>query len=311
MLWTMLEAVPVHMKHLVFKEHLKTEEVFKEIFFAAHLAFVESLAGVLQSVTPPKIGFFKSLATDFAEKWGVYVIVLEKSDHRPQVYIGSGTNSLQGVDGRVQAYGKNWASPQYVSQALQEGFTITAKGLLCWMPLPSAGSVPRDRLLVVALEAFFTAYFWALRSRNAGAEVVDFLCPWDTNLLEYDGLCSHFPLQELPFGDHSLSTQQLEEYSKTARSESVKRHRAAKKAEDPQAYFKKANDNRKKFTKSNPASVKASTKRAHARARAMKKFYCATCDAAFPNNNKLRVHCAGPRHLRRAADAGLRQTTLI
>lgn len=36
------------------------------------------------------------------------------------------------------------------------------------------------------------------------------ICQWARDTLEYDGLCSHNPLSELPAGDHSLSAEELE-----------------------------------------------------------------------------------------------------
>jgi hypothetical protein len=90
-------------------------------------------------------------------RWGVYAVVLEKAGCRPILYIGSGTNSSFGVGARFQHYDEGGHLPQYVSKALFDGFEITHKGLLCWIPMPIPAAVPSWRLLVCALEASIRA----------------------------------------------------------------------------------------------------------------------------------------------------------
>jgi hypothetical protein len=46
--------------------------------------------------------------------------------------------------------------PMHVEKALNEGYTIVHKGLLCWSSIPTAALQPRIRLLFVALDTAFS-----------------------------------------------------------------------------------------------------------------------------------------------------------
>jgi hypothetical protein len=189
--------------------------------------FAPGLLEVLQSSTPPTTAFFKSLPTDYKKVWRIYLLILEKQDSRTKIYISSGTSTTSDVSAHLSQYDKKQNLPVNVKIALDEGYTIVHKGLLCSAPIPSAGEVPIARLLFVPLEAVITFVFWAAKSKTADMFGFADMCPWDRDTLEYDGLCSHNPLSESPLGDFTLSAEQLEtmaaEYSEKRRGDKHKR----------------------------------------------------------------------------------------
>jgi len=65
---------------------------------------------------------------------GCVALVLEKPGCKPKVYIGSGTSWSLGVVGRFKQYDDGFLLPVYVEKALDEGYEIVSKGLLCWIP---------------------------------------------------------------------------------------------------------------------------------------------------------------------------------
>lgn len=58
----------------------------------AQVSFAPGLFEVMTSTNPPDISFFKTLPTDVEGRWGIYVITLERPNHKPRIYIGSRTH---------------------------------------------------------------------------------------------------------------------------------------------------------------------------------------------------------------------------
>jgi hypothetical protein len=182
-IWACLCQSAVKCKFSVFVKVLSSKEIIEELLSCTSLVFAPGLLEVLQSSTPPTVAFFKSLPTDPYKVWGVYLLVLEKQNSRTKIYIGSGTNAESGVSSRLRHYDIKAYDvlPLYVNEALEEGYTIVHKGLLCSAPLPPAGVVPTTRLLFLALEAAFTFAFWlsaprlslsmAFRTYASGTEI--------------------------------------------------------------------------------------------------------------------------------------------
>jgi hypothetical protein len=121
---------------------------------------------VLRAATPPSVAYFKTLPTYVTKCLAVYLLVLEKPSSRPKIYIGSGTHVTRGVRARLHQYdAKTWLS-QYVKQALDDGYMIMHKGLLCWCPIPAAAKIFPVRALLMVIEAAFATVLWATRSRT-------------------------------------------------------------------------------------------------------------------------------------------------
>lgn len=71
------------------------------------------------------------------KRWAVYLIVLEKPDHRPKFYIGTGTDADRGVSGRLTEYDIKKRLPRFVQNTINRGHSIVYKGLICWALLPT------------------------------------------------------------------------------------------------------------------------------------------------------------------------------
>ena len=172
------------------------------------------LFGILQAPTAPTLSLLKSLPTDYHKRWAIYLLVLEKPSCSPRVYIASGTDKAYGVQSRMHHYTNCTTLSRYVAAALNEGYTITHKGLLLWAPIPSAGGVLILRAMFLLLEAALAFVFWAAKSKTQRGFGLRSLCPWNVDELPYTGLCSHNPLLEAMLGDFALSPEELEDLEK-------------------------------------------------------------------------------------------------
>ena len=210
--WTVLWDTPAIQKHHLFTHFITSQAVLEEIALTTSIVFALGLFNVLQAAAPPTIKYFKTLPTDISKRWAVYLLVLEKPSCRPKIYIGSGTESLRGIQDRFRQYRSGNALPAWVKKVLKEGYTIVYYGLLCWIPLPTAALQPKLRLLFLALEAAFAYLFWAMRTVTKYYGMAH-ICRWDREDLDYDGLCSHYCLNEGIPRDYELSAEQLEALS--------------------------------------------------------------------------------------------------
>jgi hypothetical protein len=176
----------------------------------SHFTFAPGLLDVLQSRTSPTISYFKSLPLHLVKLWAVYLLVLEKPVHRPKVYIGCGTESRSGVCTRIGQYNRGENLATYVQRALDDGYTISHKELLCWSPLPTAAERYRLRALYLVAEAAFSLYFWTMVSRKKDYGMPR-LYPWSLDTLEYDGCCGHVSLTEKVQDTHeNLTPEQID-----------------------------------------------------------------------------------------------------
>ena len=96
--------------------------------------------------------------------------------------------------------------PRWVQRAVQDGYAITHRDLLCLLLVLPAALVPRTRFFLVAMEASFAYLLWAVRTvkHDFGMSAH---CPWP---LKWDGTCSHCSLAEPVSGDFELSPEELE-----------------------------------------------------------------------------------------------------
>ena len=129
--WTVLSDTPLPQKNTLFTQFFTSKAVFEEIASTAFLVFAPNLFNVLRAAVPPTIQYFKTLPTETSNRWAIYLLVLEKSCCRPRIYIRSATDSYYGVHHRFGQYNTGDALPMYVKKALDEGYSIVHKGLLC------------------------------------------------------------------------------------------------------------------------------------------------------------------------------------
>jgi hypothetical protein len=152
-----------------FRYVLDSDSTVAALFSLAAFTFCPSLLDVVQSAAPPLLSWFKSLPTDIPkDPWGIYVIVLEMPGYEPLLYIGSGTASYRGVRVRIKEHHAHKLSPVNVKKALESGYTITHTRLMAYCSIPSPSHCPKIRTVVVALEAVFTALFWAFEPSEDG-----------------------------------------------------------------------------------------------------------------------------------------------
>jgi hypothetical protein len=197
--------------------------------------------------------------------------------------------------------------PRYVQKALNDGYTIRHKGLLCWTALPSVALQPTIRLLFVDMEAAFSYVVWAMRTtkRDYGMSQI---CPWPLDTLEYDGLCSHPSLREGVSSDFDLTPEQLE-----ATVAELKQRRTDLTAEANSDYHKRqldtnADDHRARkvvkqpaYASNHPEKIYAIGKNYATKARENKTYYCEVCDLACSKNSEVLIHNKTKKHLRNAA----------
>lgn len=329
--WSCLSLTPACLKHGAFALIFTTQEVLEQLVLGS-LTFAPGLLDVLQSKTPPTISYFKTLPLHLVKLWAVYLIVLEKSTHRPKIYIGSGTETRSGISTRIGQYRREENLPRYVQRALDDGYKISHKGLLCWSPLPIASKRFQLHAFYLVVEAAFTLYFWAMISRTKDYGMPR-LCPWSIDALEYDGCCTHFSLTEkLQDWREKFSPEQIDAIDSERKSQNIRRDR---KTRGPQRIAK---DNKKKREKAlatqrfscnlcnvnfgagnqlekhkrtqkhinNASGITKPVKNPQAKQRrsnnaATRKYYCSSCDYAAQTQQKLNNHLATPKHLNKVA----------
>ena len=126
------------------------------------LQFGPNMDTVLGGEHPSGIDFFRTLPAAAGQKWAVYAVLMEKAGERPALYIGSATNCQYGIGSRASHYvpGGRYL-PRFVRIHFERGFHMSHIGLLCWAPPSSPERAPRQRALLLDIEAIFTAVFHA------------------------------------------------------------------------------------------------------------------------------------------------------
>ncbi|ESU13268.1 pyruvate carboxylase [Fusarium graminearum PH-1] len=237
---------------------------------------------------------------------------------------------------RLGQYRRQELLPFYVKKALDNGFSITHYGLLCWSPIPDLTRAASLRGLFLVLEAAFTLWFWPIASRTKDYGMPR-LFPWDTSTLIHDGCCSHFPLIEGALGlSASLSPEQIAavkvERRRKAQAWFHTQNRAYRRARDrgPVSRRKRRVLASKKFScitcglvfdcafhkRRHEATKNHRNKAAgqqfktvtrwtitYAKNRAAKRYYCQPCDYAAGSRTTLKSHCESKAHLQKAGDS--------
>ena len=168
LVWTLLTLTAAKMQNPAFATVLSAQDVVERLLSEVRITFAPGLMDAVRAATPPTIAYFKSLPYRYEKIWAVYLLVLEKADSRPMIYVGSATTASNGFITRANTY-KNLSYamlPSGVIRALRDGYTIVHIGLLCWAPIPTPAKIYAVRALFLAIEAVFAIVFWALRSRT-------------------------------------------------------------------------------------------------------------------------------------------------
>ncbi|KAI8219322.1 hypothetical protein K4K54_009584 [Colletotrichum sp. SAR 10_86] len=177
---------------------------------------------VLMAKRPPTLDFFRTLLKPNKSNpvWGVYTILMEKANHPAKLYVGSGTNADHGVVTRLRDYKRETLLPQLVLKALQEGYSISHAGFLCWCAMPKPGQAPIARLRVITVKATMAFVFFA--GRPCKMDVLwDDMLPWTRDEVSWQPLCTHTAFLGKPPGDLDMSEEELESYNTQRRERAL------------------------------------------------------------------------------------------
>jgi hypothetical protein len=334
LVWTCLTLTDHKWRNPVFTIVFAAESVLQQYMSEGRLVFAPSLLGIFQSSIPPSLSFLRSLPTYVNKCWAVYLLILEKPSSRPRIYIGCGTHTAKGVGNRLVDYDAKRRLPRYVQQAVDNGYTITHKKLLCWTPIPDVTIRFPARVLIVLLEAILSIAFWAMISRTNDYGMPR-LSPWNSKDITWDGCCSHSALFEGITGeDAGLTVEEIT--AKLAELDRVRKGKMVVRTTTAQLILRANNKASKRYHcdicnksyESNHALSLHQTSQMHiidaagitkvlSRPRdkrltdenkAQKRFYCKICDLAYVNDSKLQCHKSNPRHIEKAAKAAVSMT---
>ncbi|KAI8150670.1 hypothetical protein K4K50_011982 [Colletotrichum sp. SAR 10_71] len=185
-------------------------QTFEAICGQHPLKFADNMYEVLMAKRPPTLDFFGTLPKPNKSNpvWGVYAILMEKANHPAKLYVGSGTNADHGVVTRLRDYKRETLLPQLVLKALQEGYSISHAGLLCWCAMPKPGQAPIARLRVITVKATMAFVFFA--GRPCKMDVLwDDMLPWTRDEVSWQPLCTHTAFLEKPIGEVSFTMDDL------------------------------------------------------------------------------------------------------
>lgn len=320
-----LDLTPAKIKNPSYATIFATQAVLEQVLISASLTFAPGLLNILKSTLPPTIAYFKSLPAlkhDDAKRWAVYLLVLERKGLRPRIYVGSGTNTLEAVHRRFRDHDKKRDLPKHVIKALEDGYEITHKGLLCTAPIPDIGLRYPIVGLFLLLETYFSIAFWAMKPRTKDYGMPH-LCPWPIELLEYNGLCSHTALAEAICGEldglspeeraakevelnnrrleqqrasnkaryHKLKTEDYPKWLEQRRQHNYNYYH--KKEEDPVAW----KEERHRYAANlDPVAKAVSNKKSRAKAVVERRFACELCGVSFQQSTDLEIHKKTQKH---------------
>jgi hypothetical protein len=186
-------------------------------------------------------------------------------------------------------YDNRHRMPQYVGKAVDEGYTITHKGVLCWTPIPPATGRFPMRSLMLLLETTFSLSLWAMHSRTKTYGMPSLLS-WALDSVQYDGCCSHAAISEGIWGEDDgltiaqIAAKEAEMDARRAEQEKVSRQKyyAKRNAADFEGWRQKTN---------------AKLKKSNDKTRASNKFACATCEIPFASQQALDMHKSRETHI--------------
>lgn len=295
LVWTLLSLAPRVLINPTFLTIISSAAVLEQLC-PTSITLAPGLLDVVQSDNLPTIAFFKNLPTDFKKKWGVYLLVFEKFGCTPKIYVGSGTESVGGVSKRLQQYDAKSFLPRYVELALDDGYLITHKGLLAWIPLPTVTARFPMRVLMMAIEAMFSLVLWAMKSRDKDYGMPH-LCRWSIESLDYEGLCSHVALNEGIVGESDNFTPEELLALEAVRLENASQKKKTIYFNAKEADWDKWKETRRRYeAKRDVVEKRATTQRCRDNNVASGKYACTTCGFSFCSKYLLESHLGTPSH---------------
>lgn len=282
-------------KNQLFAQRLSTEAILTALAVTANLSFCPGLLDAMRATSPPALQFFKKLPAATFKTWAVYVLVLEKLDSKPLVYIGSGTESQYRVLNRWSDYDRLDKLPNRVQEMVDKGFAITHKGVIVWTPIPAAANIPMVRLLFVTMEAVFAFLFWAMWPAKNDYMMSE-CCPWPLDSFGYGGLCTHSPLKDNIEGDFDRTAEELEQMAVDRKDWAHQRYLNRKEA-DPDRYAEIIANSKANMKLNSPHLLKAQDKRAYDKGKKQGQWICGPCKDRWSKKSQYDVHCESKAHL--------------
>jgi hypothetical protein len=199
--------------------------------------------------------------------------------------------------------------PRFVKRNFEQGYHISHIGMLCWIPLPSAGLGPRARGFFLLLEAVFAIIFHACTEMISDIYVEGMLL-WPRDAVAWDPLCSHLSLTEKIRGDLSLTKEELElaaairkARAKENGNNRSRRHRAQKRDED-------LTEQKMSWNHKNPDKVLKIAAKVRNKAKDEQRFYCDDCQQPFATQSALDKHNSSRSQTHLDRVAGIEQSTI-
>ncbi|KAF4825435.1 hypothetical protein CGCSCA5_v000313 [Colletotrichum siamense] len=292
----------------VFRSHLAPDgDTFDAICAKHPMRFADGLHEVLIDKKPPTIDFFRTLPQPGKRSslWGVYTVLMEKPSCPPKLYAGSGTAADQGIVARLQNYKTATVLPQLVEKSLQDGYSISHMGMLCWCPIPRPSQVPLARLRVIAIKATMTFVFFA--GRRCEMDVLwETMLPWTRDEVAWEPLCTHTAFLEKPPGDLEMSEAELESYNAKRRERALAKMKVnSKKFEDREkaisveAYRARKRQEKLSWTNRNRDRVHQHAKTTRTNAKNSKRWSCDACNLDLDSVTALTKHMLSKAHVER------------
>ncbi|KAJ4403710.1 carbamoyl-phosphate synthase (glutamine-hydrolyzing) cpa2 [Neurospora sp. IMI 360204] len=215
---------------------------------AMGLKFADELQDIIQAPHPPNLNTLISLP-EFSHqdqhKFSCYILILQKADDTPLVYVGTGTDKTKGTHKRFTDYdnGKNLSG--HTKIACQQGYKITHKKILASAPVPSEPSlVLSARSLLLVIETALSYKLYAMYN-----QIITHLAftngQWGDSIA-YGGLCSHEAWGEgtrrSEWFYSGLSQSEIEDIRRQRRSEQDKERKERETPQEREARLQKQND---------------------------------------------------------------------
>ena len=285
--------VPAWYINPTFKTVIPDRDAFDDLTAVCPLTYPPTLGDVLNAAGPPRFSYFATLPKPKKGFWAIYAVSMVKEGEKSCLYFGSGTDASTGVTNRTgQYFPGSLMLPRFVNRALNEGYTISHIGMICWTPIPSPGFVPRSRGLFLALEAVFTVVFHACNPMITDSYLDDVQL-WPRESVEWEPLCSHLLLNEGIIGDLTLSPEQLEEIAEARRVRRNARHQLSRdrqRAEDPKAYAANERKTKNDWNDKHRVRSNKTARQSHRKAQDAKRFSCDDCQLPLASEKSLEVH---------------------
>lgn len=277
---------------------LPTHAIWDSVASYQPLSLAPGLMEALLSPSPPSLAFLKGLPKPNGHRqpkqWAIYALVFEKPGCRPHVYVGSGTHAANRVRGRFRDYNSGsgpWS--RYTSKAIDDGYSLSSAGLLCWTNLPLPQQVPRQRARFLVLESVLCLNLVASRVGFVDQYFIDEFYLWARELMEWDPLCSHLAINEGVARNIELTEAELVAVAaRRVEQDRLKaeRYRKRMRDEDEEAFLRKGREWQADWHAKHPGAKKATNAKSAAKAKAEQRFRCPEEDCDYnggtPSNLK-------------------------